>query len=310
MKNFVQIFIATAFVFLVNTSVQAAVPAPLNSVIVQAQTNHQSDYLKLKNLEDLSPHNYLQARVQKPTAARAMKRLDIHEGILLEALLKPSLKLVPEQTFPEHMSADEKEAWQSRVLEALQVGAATALTHRQTPHAEAALAFTLSSPNHVSIRAPLCVLYGRIARHAQGVEQLQAIAESSTGRVQESAIIGLGKTRQLSAFHALQAMLQQPTKTHIHKSVLHALGHLANRAAQKANPMKDDALIQVQVKDALVKRIDRPSALPHERVALASLTLVLSPNEMQPVQTQLDQARARQLVSPVFSRIQKRALSR
>ena len=208
------------------------------------------------------------------------------------------------------MSESEKVGWQNRVLNALQVGAAAALTHRQTIHTEAALAFALNNEDYFGIRAPLCVFYGRTARHAQGVSSLKSIAETASGRVQQSAIIGLGKTRQLSALRALESILEQSTDTHVHKTVLHALGHLASQAAQKANPMQDDALIRLQVKDVLVKRIDRPSALPHEKVAVASLTLILSPREMLPVQTQLGQARARQLVSPVFSRIQKRALSR
>ncbi len=310
MKNSIKILIATVLFISLSAPASAAIPSDLSAIISEAQTHHKTDYLKLQNLEDLAPSNYLKARVQKPTAARAMKRMDIHEGVLLEALLQPSLHLVPAQTFPAEMSDAQKLSWQKRVLDALQVGAAAALAHRHTPHAEAALAFALGSDDFVGIRAPLCVFYGRLARHAQGVAQLKAIAETATGRIQESAIIGLGKTRQLGAFHALQAMLQQSANIQLHKTVIHALGHLANRAAQKANPLENDKLIQIQVRDALVKRIDRPSALPHEKVALASLTLVLNPEEMLPVQKQLAQARARQLVSPVFSRIQKRALSR
>ena len=47
------------------------------------------------------------------------------------------------------------------------------------------------------------------------------------------AIIGLGKTRQPEAFVVLH-LLEAPGKSKLHKTVLHALGHLANRAAQKA----------------------------------------------------------------------------
>ena len=204
-----------------------------------------------------------------------MKRLQIHEGVLLEALLMPSLDLVPDQTFPAQMPETQRSTWRQEVLDALQVGAAAALTHRQTPHAEAALAFTLSNQTFVGIWAPVCIFYGRVARHAQGVAKLTAIAELSSGTVQESAIIGLGKTRQPEAFVVLQSLLEAPGKSKLHKTVLHALGHLANRAAQKANPMENDMLIRLRVKEALVRRIDRPTPLLHENVALTSLALTL-----------------------------------
>ena len=108
MRNTIKFFIATAFFFSLSTTALASLPPELNAVIAEAQTQHQADYVKLQNLEDLMPDNYLKARVQKPTAARAMKRLKIHEGVLLEALLKPSLSLVPAQNFPEQMSEREK----------------------------------------------------------------------------------------------------------------------------------------------------------------------------------------------------------
>jgi hypothetical protein len=308
MRNTIKIFIATAFFLSLSTTVLAALPTELSTVIAEAQTHHQADYLKLQNLEDLIPDNYLKARVQKPTAARAMKRLDIHEGVLLEALLKPSLDLVPPQTFPNHMSEREKAKWKNRVLEALQVGAAAALTHRQTPHVEAALALSLSRNENAAVKGPLCVFYGRIARHAEGVARLKLIAETSAGRVQESAIIGLGKSRQLAAFHALEAMLTQSSDAHIQKAALNAMGHLANRAARKAKPMQDDAVLQAKVKQALVSRIDKPQELPYEKIALTSLTLVLNINELDSTPALFAQMRARKQVAPVLSRLQKRAL--
>ena len=310
MRNTIKFFIATAFFFSLSTTALASLPTELNAVIAEAQTQHQADYVKLQNLEDLMPDNYLKARVQKPTAARAMKRLKIHEGVLLEALLKPSLSLVPAQNFPEQMSEREKAQWKNRVLEALQVGAAAALTHRQTPNVEAALALSLSRNADASVKGPLCVFYGRIARHAQGVARLRTIAETSTGRVQESAIIGLGKTRQLTAFDALESMLTQSTNPRIQKAVLNAMGHLANRAARKANPMQDDAIVQTKVKQALVGRIDRANELPYEKVALTSLTQVLNINELESTPALFEQVRARKQVTPVLSRIQKRAVLR
>ena len=61
----------------INRRTPASLPGELKSVIGEARFHHASDYLQLKNLENLAPGSYLKARVQKPTAARAMKRLQL-----------------------------------------------------------------------------------------------------------------------------------------------------------------------------------------------------------------------------------------
>ena len=186
---------------------------------------------------------------------------------------------------------------------------AAALTHRQTPHARRPCVHLVQSDLCGNLGSGLH-FYGRVARHAQGVAKLTAIAELSSGPVQESAIIGLGKTRQPEAFVVLQSLLEAPGKSKLHKTVLHALGHLANRAAQKANPMENDMLIRLRVKEALVRRIDRPTPLLHENVALTSLALTLRSHELTQVQKQMVEERARGLVTPILSGMQRKAFPR
>jgi hypothetical protein len=285
---------------------KSELPALLTEVIADAKANHSSDYTRLRALEDLAPENYLKARVQRPTAVRALKRLKLHDGLLIQALLQPSLELVPVQSFPSHLSEQDKEHWRTQVLNVFQVGAVLALTHQQSPHAQAALAYALENRRYLPIHPALCVLYGRSARHLEGVTRLNRIAQTTTGLLQESAIIGLGKTRQLQAFEVLNQMLTPSTDPSTQRVLLHAMGHLADRAAQKANPLPGDAEIRAKVTHAMLRRIDTPVAQPHETVALSSLLLVVLPNELSMLQSKVAQDRALKVVKPAFSRMAQR----
>ena len=75
--------ICLALVFPSTVLAQAELPTHLEAVIDEARASHANDYHRLKALEDLVPGNYLKARVQRPTAVRAIKRLRLHEGVLL-----------------------------------------------------------------------------------------------------------------------------------------------------------------------------------------------------------------------------------
>jgi hypothetical protein len=88
------------------------------------------------------------------------------------------------------------------------------------------------------------------------------------------------------------------------------MGHLADKAAQKANPLTADAVIRAKVTKALLSRIDKPSALAHEDVALTSLMLVALPSELSLLESQMIQARARRVVKPGFTRIKRRSVQK
>ena len=312
MRHTVELLSATliclALVFPSTVLAQAELPTHLEAVIDEARASHANDYHRLKALEDLVPGNYLKARVQRPTAVRAIKRLRLHEGVLLEALLRPSLELVAAQTFPPHIDEEQQQYLRSQVMAALQMGAAYALTHQKTPHVRDALTLALEDGQYQSIHPALCVLYGRVARDSEGVARLSQIAKTTDGLIQESAIIGLGKTRQLKAFEVLHELLSDSAYLPVQKTVLHAMGHLADKAAQKANPLPSDARVRTMVTKAILSRIDKPSALPHEDVALTTLMLVTLPSELSVLESQMVEARARQVVKPGFARIKRRSV--
>ena len=233
---------------------QEVIAQVLESSILRAKRLHQDDYDQLKTLPDLAPEHSLKARVQKPTAARTLKRLNLHEGVLIEAVLRPSLNLIAAQVFPEGMSGEQQNYWKNQSLMALRLGAASALASQGGALAEALMSYALHSDTYRSIRPTLCVLYGQVARHSEGLSALYKISQSSSEPlIEQSAILGMGKMRLLDAFHMLRKLEQANSAPHIRHAVLHAYGHLANLAAQKAKPMADDNALHEQVIDELFK---------------------------------------------------------
>jgi len=276
-------------------------------VVSQARAQHLSDYQALKELEALSPQHYLKARVQRPTAARALKRLKLHSGVLIEAMLRPSLDLITPQVFPDEMSAEVKAYWQAQSLMALQLGAATALAHQRTPQAESALSFAIHSDQYIAIRPTLCILYGQLARHSEGVQTLLRIAQTSEDAlVQQSAIIGLGKTRLPQALEALQGLRRDHPAPHIEIAILGALGHLANKAAQKALPMKHDTMLKLEVTRELLNYLNKATPPAHQRVAIDALAITLGPADVVAAKTLLTQPGAIKTLGPLFQRLEKR----
>lgn len=287
---------------------QEVVPQVLESAISKAKSLHQDDYDRLKNLPDLAPEHYLKARVQKPTAARALKRLKLHQGVLIEAVLRPSLNLISAQVFPESMSNDRQNDWKNQSLLALQVGAAAALASQGGALAETLISYALHATDYRNIRPTLCVLYGQLARHSQGLAALYKIAQSSNEPlVEQSAIIGMGKMRLLGAFHMLREFGQSRSAPHIQHAVLHAYGHLANVAAQKANPMPDDNALHSQVIDELLKYLGQEQDPKIQEAALASLSTVLKASDLKEVRSRTIHPQHAKAMQRLFSRTQRRA---
>ena len=83
MKNMLKVLSTTIFLVSIGATASASLPGELKSVIGEARSHHASDYVN-QNLEESCTRQLPQGSGSKPTAARAMKRLQIHEGVLLD----------------------------------------------------------------------------------------------------------------------------------------------------------------------------------------------------------------------------------